>query len=108
MSRRLTKTRCFAFDIDDIPSSSILSGKKQASTERISQMNDKYGVDVYDIDLLSEQFKDANMRNQVRGSWNTPEKIRGVDTDEETISKSSKSTLVPFPSVWKRMPLFLS
>lgn len=81
--KAVTKTRCFAWDRDDIPASSILSGKKQASTERISQMNDKYGVDVYDIDLLSEQFKDANMRNQVRGSLNKPGIIRGVDTDDE-------------------------
>jgi Ca2+-binding EF-hand superfamily protein/thiol-disulfide isomerase/thioredoxin len=80
--RATNKTRCFAFDIDDIPASSILSGKKQASTERIQQLNDKYGVDVYDIDFILGQFRDANMGNQVRGSPNSPRPIKGVDTDE--------------------------
>lgn len=83
--KTVEKTRCFTFDIDDIPSSSILSGKKQASSERIQQINDKYGVDVYDIDLLSEQFKNANMGNQVRGSLNKPGRIPGVDTDDEVV-----------------------
>jgi Ca2+-binding EF-hand superfamily protein len=85
--RATNKTRCFAFDIDDIPASSILSGKKQASMERIQQVNEKYGVDVYDIDFLLGQFKDANMGNQVRGSLNSPRPIKGVDTEEEEESR---------------------
>ena len=81
--RAATKTRCFAFDIVDIPASSILSGKKQASMERMQQVNEKYGVDVYDVDFLMGQFKDANMGNQVRGSLNSPRPIKGVDTEEQ-------------------------
>lgn len=83
--RATEKTRCFAFAIDDIPASSVLSGKKQASLERIQQVNEKYGVDVYDIDLLKEQFKNANMNNQIRGSPNTPRPIIGVDTTDELV-----------------------
>ena len=78
-----TKTRCFAFDVNDIPPSSILSGKKQASNEWIQRVNDKYGVDVYDIDLLADQLKNANIGNQVRGSPNTPRPIKGVDIEDE-------------------------
>lgn len=77
------KTRCFAFDKDDIPASSVLSGKRAATTERIAQVDDKYGVDYYDVNLISAQFHDASVASQTRGSFNQPGVIRGVDTDEE-------------------------
>jgi CRP-like cAMP-binding protein len=81
--RATQKTRCFAFNKEDIPSSSVLSGKKEATLERIMQVNSKYGTDVYDIDLISQQFEKASLANQERGSVNRPDKIRGVDTDED-------------------------
>mmetsp|Transcript_9366 Transcript_9366/g.21220 ORF Transcript_9366/g.21220 Transcript_9366/m.21220 type:complete len:644 (-) Transcript_9366:1804-3735(-) len=81
--RALQKTRCFAFDVDDIPSSSVLSGKKEASVERLEEVNMKYGTDVYDVDLIQDQFVKANTANQKRGSVNRPETIRGLDTDED-------------------------
>lgn len=81
--RASEKTRCFAFDVSDIPSSSILSGKGSASSERLAKLDDKYGVDIYNIDFIKEQFKTANVASQSRGSANTPQVIRGVDTDEE-------------------------
>jgi calmodulin len=81
--RATQKTRCFAFDKKDIPSSSVLSGHKQATTERLMQIDSKYGTDVYDLDLIADQFAAANTANQERGSVNTPNLIRGVDTDEE-------------------------
>lgn len=81
--RASAKTRCFAFDQADVPSSSVLSGKKQATVERMMEVNTKYGTDVYDIDLMTDQFVNANRANQERGSVNRPEKIRGVDTDED-------------------------
>lgn len=83
--RALQKTRCFAFDVEDIPSSSVLSGKKQATTARLEEINGKYGTDVYDIDMISNQFESANLSNQQRGSVNTPEAIRGVDVDEDYV-----------------------
>jgi Ca2+-binding EF-hand superfamily protein len=83
--RATQKTRCFAFDVNDIPSSSVLSGKKEATIERMNEINSKYGTDVYDIDLIESQFKNANTANQQRGSVNRPEKILGVDTDEMPI-----------------------
>lgn len=80
--RATQKTRCFAFDVNDIPSSSVLSGKKEASLERMQEINNKYGTDVYDIDLIENQFKSANTANQLRGSVNNPKQIIGVDTDD--------------------------
>jgi len=82
--RAIEKTRCFTFDLNDIPSSSVLSGKMSASTDRLAQVNDKYGVDYYDIDVLKPQFEAANVANQARGSVNTPQAIEGVD---EEVSK---------------------
>lgn len=84
--RATQKTRCFAFDVNDIPASSVLSGKKEATLERMKEINNKYGTDVYDIDLIESQFVSANAANQERGSVNTPGKILGVDTDEITAS----------------------
>jgi len=83
--RALQKTRCFAFDVEDIPSSSVLSGKKKATMERMAEVDSKYGTDVYDIDLISEQLTSANLENQQRGSVNTPEAIRGVDVEEDYV-----------------------
>ena len=79
------KTRCFAFDQQDIPTSSVLSGKKEASLERMAEINSKYGTDVYDIDMISSQLDGANTANQQRGSVNTPGAIRGVDVDEDYV-----------------------
>eukprot|EP00573_Skeletonema_grethae_P009389 CAMPEP_0201706698 /NCGR_PEP_ID=MMETSP0578-20130828/49531_1 /ASSEMBLY_ACC=CAM_ASM_000663 /TAXON_ID=267565 /ORGANISM="Skeletonema grethea, Strain CCMP 1804" /LENGTH=659 /DNA_ID=CAMNT_0048195185 /DNA_START=92 /DNA_END=2071 /DNA_ORIENTATION=+ len=80
--RATQKTRCFAFEVNDIPSSSVLSGKKAATMERMQEINNKYGTDVYDIDLIESQFTGANTANQQRGSVNTPGQIVGVDTDD--------------------------
>ena len=79
------KTRCFAFDVKDIPASSVLSGKKEATNERIEEVNSKYGTDVYDIDMISNQFESAATANQERGSVNSPQLIRGVDVDEDYV-----------------------
>ena len=89
--RATQKTRCFAFEVNDIPSSSVLSGKKEATMERMQEINSKYGTDVYDIDLIDSQFTIANTANQKRGSVNSPEKIVGVDTDD-TIPGQSATT----------------
>ena len=91
--RALKKTRCFAFDVEDIPASSVLSGKKQATIERIAEVNSKYGTDVYDLDMISDQFMAANTLNQQRGSVNTPDKIRGVDVDEDYVAPGVVSGL---------------
>jgi len=83
--RAIEKTRCFTFDVDVIPTTSVLSGKSHATDDRIEQVNEKYGVDYYDIDVLNSQFDAANMANQFRGSTNTPESIKGVDTEADPI-----------------------
>jgi len=67
----LEKTRCFTpFDVKDIPESSVFSGKLSPSQERIAQVNDKYAVDFYDINLMKSQFEGANKANRARGSVN--------------------------------------
>jgi len=83
--RAIEKTRCFTFDVDVIPDTSVLSGKGHATDDRIGQVNEKYGVDFYDIDLLNSQMDAANMANQSRGSVNRPESITGVDTEADPI-----------------------
>eukprot|EP00548_Thalassiothrix_antarctica_P007149 CAMPEP_0194130402 /NCGR_PEP_ID=MMETSP0152-20130528/1447_1 /TAXON_ID=1049557 /ORGANISM="Thalassiothrix antarctica, Strain L6-D1" /LENGTH=639 /DNA_ID=CAMNT_0038824903 /DNA_START=35 /DNA_END=1954 /DNA_ORIENTATION=+ len=83
--RASEKTRCFAFDKDDIPASSVLSGKCQATTKRLEQVNDKYGVDVSDLGIIEvqKQLEESQLGSQVRGSVNSPEKIEGVDIPEK-------------------------
>lgn len=81
--RAVEKTRCFTFDIADIPESSSLSGKSLPTKERVEQVNDKYAVDYYDIDLIKNQFDEANKATQVRGSANKPFIIKGVDTEDD-------------------------
>jgi len=95
--RAIEKTRCFAFNRNDIPSSSVLSGKKSASKERIEQMDDKYGVNIVNIDNIGfdRQIKNANVASQQRGSANdnrTTKKIfadEDGDENEEVISTST-------------------
>lgn len=93
--RAQQKTRCFAFDVQDIPTSSVLSGRKAATADRMAEVNSKYGTDVYDIDLISGQFQTVNMANQQRGSVNRPEKIRGVDIDEDYVPSEDVTTSPP-------------
>ena len=40
--RALEKVRCFAFDVDDIPESSILSKKRRASRDIVDKLNRRY------------------------------------------------------------------
>jgi Ca2+-binding EF-hand superfamily protein/CRP-like cAMP-binding protein len=97
--RATEKVRAFAFDIDDIPASSLLSGKKSVPEDFMQTINERYDLDFYNIDLIKDQFKQANMGNQVRGSVNRPEKIVGVDVAAEEslmqISEQDKETILP-------------
>lgn len=81
--RAVEKTRCFVFEVDDIPESSVLSGKKSATVERLAEVDDKYGVDMWDLDLTESQFRSVVSANQNRGSLNTPYQILGLDTDDD-------------------------
>lgn len=84
--RTATKTRCFAFDKDDIPESSVLSGKGVATPQRLEEVNDKYGVDVAESSYLNKvqkQLSESQLGSQIRGSLNTPEFLPGVDSDED-------------------------
>lgn len=80
-------TRCFAFHKENIPSSSVLSGKKEPTLERLRQLDDKYGVDVTpNLDnIMSSQMKTISVANQNRGSVNSPRPILGVDVEEEEV-----------------------
>jgi len=75
------KTRCFTFSIDDFPASTVLSGKSLPTADRLAQVDEKYGLDYYDIDYLQTQFDEANVANQLRGNPNRPETIEGVDIE---------------------------
>jgi len=75
------KTRCFTFNIDDFPASTVLSGKSLPTADRLAQVDEKYGLDYYDIDYLQTQFDEANVANQLRGNPNRPETIEGVDIE---------------------------
>ena len=50
----------------------VLSRKKQATAERMEEVNSKYGTDVYDIAMILDQFAAANTLNQMRVSVNSP------------------------------------
>lgn len=78
-------TRCFAFHKENIPSSSVLSGKKEPTLERLRLLDDKYGVDVLpNLDgIMSSQIKTISVANQKRGSVNSPRPIIGVDVEDE-------------------------
>jgi len=83
--RASEKTRCFAFDKDDIPASSVLSGKCEATTKRLEEVNEKYGVDVSGLNVIEvqKQLEISQLGSQIRGSVNSPGKIEGVDTPEK-------------------------
>lgn len=86
--RAVEKTRCFAFDKDDIPASSVLSGTKSATQERLDQVNDKYGLDTLDIyDIgIDKQLTNSKIASQERGSvYNKNDQII-VENDEEDYS----------------------
>jgi calmodulin len=90
-------TQCFAFDMDDIPPSSILSGKGLASEDRMEQVNNKYGVDVTGLDMIemNQQLEASKLGSQTRGSFNKPNLIRGVDTDEDIVESEIPINEIP-------------
>ena len=82
--RATDKVTVWAFDKDDFPASSVLSGRTLHMTE-LSGMNDKYGVSLNDLynTEVDRQIAASSLASMTRGSVNTPDVIRGVDTDEE-------------------------
>ena len=84
---------CWALDREDFPYSSPLSGRTKGlqSALQLDNVNDKYGVTLDDIFLqeASSQVRDAQTASQIRGSVNTPETIRGVDTDDDLTEEYS-------------------
>jgi len=79
--RATEKTRCFTFQIDDFPASTVLSGKAAPTDDRLAQVDEKYGLDYYNVDFLQTQVDEANAANQARGSVNRPGNIEGVDSE---------------------------
>lgn len=85
-SIRVTENlRCVAFNKDDLPASCVLSGKPKATNEIKERINEKYGMRMKELDELEnrKQIQDSYIVNQKRGSANSPQVIRGVDTDED-------------------------
>lgn len=91
--RALDKTRCYVFKQTDIPNTSVLSGAKSASKERLDQVNDKYGVDDMDDLIYGTQLSEIQVASQYRGSANQPHPIAGVDNDEDISSTSPWNTV---------------
>lgn len=55
-------TKCFVFNQENIPETSVLSGKLQASEERIAQLNEKYGtIDV--TKSIDSKLKESRYEN---------------------------------------------
>ncbi|CAB9524837.1 protein kinase type I-beta regulatory subunit [Seminavis robusta] len=92
--------RCVAFCQEDLPASCVLRGLPQGfapsnstvenaatqkQTEIVDRVNEKYGLSMKELDAIetSRIVAEATLENQKRGSANTPEVIRGVDTDDD-------------------------
>jgi len=84
-------TRAFVFDQENIPDSSVLSGKKKASEERIAQVDEKYGNVVFP----DQVFKQYSVASQSRGSVNSPRPIVGVDIEEDELVGAPQMTGAP-------------
>jgi calmodulin len=101
--RAVSRTQCIAFDKEDFPRTSVLSGKASLVDERskeqvINEVNDKYGVALSDAGQYNgeKQYQDSIAASQVRGSVNNPRVIDGVDNDKEVIVEEFKeSTRAP-------------
>ena len=92
--RAVEKTRCFAFNQEDIPESSVLSGKKSASEERIQVVNDKYGVSTVEVvnKGLDKQMNSTIFASQTRGSANDKSTSRYNNVDEKEAVIISEDT----------------
>jgi len=95
---------CWALDKDDFPHSSVLSGRTKGVTDVLDAVNDKYGVSFGDLyaQEVSKQIQESSTANQVRGSVNTPELLRGVDTDEEDLEEFVQIDYVAKPTPRKQ------
>lgn len=83
-----SQVKCLAFDMDDFPATSVLSGKVDTTKLAggpLDDVNDRYGVSLKEISTseMSSKFKDISTASQVRGSVNNPRAIKGIDTDDE-------------------------
>eukprot|EP00522_Entomoneis_paludosa_P005427 CAMPEP_0172473534 /NCGR_PEP_ID=MMETSP1065-20121228/68903_1 /TAXON_ID=265537 /ORGANISM="Amphiprora paludosa, Strain CCMP125" /LENGTH=660 /DNA_ID=CAMNT_0013231709 /DNA_START=550 /DNA_END=2532 /DNA_ORIENTATION=+ len=82
--RAIERTSCFAFDRSDFPLSSPLSGRTRDMID-LDDVNDKYGLSFGSLYAteVQKQLRDANFASQIRGSVNTPNAIKGVDTEDD-------------------------
>ena len=91
--RAATPVQAWVLDRSAFPASSVLSGQTKGSADMVSTADDKYGVIFSDDDdddndvalfFTNKKWQEELVKaNQVRGSVNTPELIRGVDTPDE-------------------------
>jgi Ca2+-binding EF-hand superfamily protein/thiol-disulfide isomerase/thioredoxin len=98
-----TRTTCLAFDQDDFPKTSVLSGRASliddvSKATVLNEVNDKYGIALIDVNQLvdKKQYEDSVKGSQVRGSVNTPRPIDGVDNDLE-IEEYDEAMIVEAP-----------
>ena len=86
--RAVETTSCYAFDRDDFPLSSPLSGRTRFTgidDDWRADVDEKYGVNFAGLYVkeVQSQIQQANAASQTRGSANNPAKIPGVDTEDE-------------------------
>eukprot|EP00588_Corethron_pennatum_P011640 CAMPEP_0194282400 /NCGR_PEP_ID=MMETSP0169-20130528/22995_1 /TAXON_ID=218684 /ORGANISM="Corethron pennatum, Strain L29A3" /LENGTH=630 /DNA_ID=CAMNT_0039027697 /DNA_START=274 /DNA_END=2166 /DNA_ORIENTATION=- len=99
-----TKTKCFAFKGYEMPVTTILAGRERAELEYVAKadlaaVDEKYGTGMF-MDEFSLQ--NISVASQKRGSVNSPDKILGVDTDDEIVEdeaslviEDSRRSLLP-------------
>ena len=88
--RATEEVTAWAFDKDDFPPSSVLSGRTLFTTE-LDIINDKYGVSLNDMYTteVDRQVTESSLASMKRGSVNSPNAIRGVDTDDDVSSDAA-------------------
>lgn len=108
--RASTKITCWTLDKTDFPASSVLSGRTHKPDKTV---DDKYGVSLWQEvqDSQQRQVQEVSKATQQRGSVNTPERIRGLDyeDDEEeaaTISQGEEATIVDNDAIFATLTRF--
>jgi len=100
--RTTTLSKCFVFNQKNFPETTVLSGKLAASTERIAEINEKYGAIETPV-MPDSKLKSVSIANQSRGSVNNPNPIVGVDVGEDEVEQEE---LDPILDISKQGEIF--
>jgi len=97
--RCIEKTRCFAFDVRDIPETSILSKERRATEDMVRQLSQRYELpDGYQTDFFpktNEQVLDLLVRfKQIRQATKGFEYILRVEPQFDNRSESIRRSIL--------------